>query len=303
MRVACAAVIALTAGIAHAAPPQSKEREQLIAEANAAVVQHRLDEGRRLWRILWEAEHNPKWACNVGQLSSRSGDYMTGREFLLICLSHDPENEVHRIELARVESHLGRLSIKAPVGSMVQLDDKPITPGAEPIWVEPGSYVVSAFKDDAKGVARVDVKAGTTEDVVLRLVAPPAPPTKPQPVVTAKPRVAQPASSQPVWPIWAGGLTAVSAAVAGGIVRGIAEQNRDDAETLATRVGPNRCFGDIPQCQEVRRLSESYFALRSVAVGLWIGAGVVGAGTTVYVLVRPPSSSSPTASIGVGGTW
>src|SRR5689334_19128452 len=102
----------LGAGAAHAAPARQGERDKLIEAANRAKAEGRFDESRRLWRALWDAEGEPVAACNIGQLSSRMEDPVTAVEFLTICVERTPEAQAHRIELARAEAHVGRLSVR-----------------------------------------------------------------------------------------------------------------------------------------------------------------------------------------------
>ncbi|WP_437832300.1 hypothetical protein [Sorangium sp. So ce1153] len=292
----CLAVLLASAG-AHAEPPRRGMREQTIQAANRAVGERRLADARELWRALWEAEQAPEAACNVGQLSSRMGELLTAREYLAICVRLDP-GEAHRIELARVEARLGRLIVQAAPGVTVRVDGRELEPGARETWVRAGDHLVEIERAGRRASAPVLVPAGERRQVTLelpseRLELPPERPARP-----AR-RPSPPPAPGPTWSIYAGLAGAAVAAVVGGTALAIAEDRRVTAFRRARQISPmNGCAVPRPGCDEVTETAEEHFTFRTVAIGAFIGAAVLGAGTGVYWYVRPDG-----ASVGVARRW
>ncbi|WP_437306032.1 hypothetical protein [Sorangium sp. So ce388] len=254
-------------------------------------------DARELWRALWEAEQAPEAACNVGQLSSRMGELVTAREYLAICVRLDP-GEAHRIELARVEARLGRLIVRAAPGVTVRVDGRELEPGARETWVRAGDHLVEIERAGRRASAPVLVPAGERRQVTLelppeRLELPPERPARP-----AR-RPSSPPAPGPIWPMYVGLAGAVTAAVVGGTALAIAEDRRVTAFRHARQISPmNGCAVPRPGCDEVTETAEEYFTLRTVAIGAFIGAAVLGAGAGVYWYVRPDG-----ASVGVARRW
>ncbi|WP_437306044.1 tetratricopeptide repeat protein [Sorangium sp. So ce388] len=292
----CLAVL-LASGDVWSAPPRGPTtRDRTIAAANRAVEERRLGEALVLWRGLWDVERSPEAACNVGQLASRKGELTTAREFLQICVRLDPR-EAHRIELGRVEAHLGRLSIRAATDVVVRVDGRELDSGVREVWVEQGSHIAEIERAGRRASTRVQVAPGERQIVTLELSPDrPAPPVAPRPPPQPAP---PPPQRGPTWPIYAGLAGAGLAAVAGGTALAVAEDRGVAAKRQAFRINPtNGC--DIPQpgCDEVRETAESSFTLRTVAIGAFIGAALLGAGTGIYWVVQPSG-----ASVTVGRQW
>jgi hypothetical protein len=274
------------ASAAEAAPPNP--REEVIAQANRAAEDRRLDESRRHWRTIWDTDASTLAACNVGELSSRMEDLLTAERFLSLCVERGVQEESHRLELAKVRRQLGHVRLKRPDGALVSLDGRELEPGKNETWVLPGHHVLSARRGDRRVEVAVSVAAGEERSVTLEL---------PVERAAARRRAERPARTEgPRWPIYAGAVGAGAAAIAGGVTLALALVARDTAVSGARQVGPNGCFERLPGCDEVRTESERFFTYRTVAVSLLVGAGVLGAGTAVYAIVRP-------TGVAVAGQW
>ncbi|WP_437723897.1 hypothetical protein [Sorangium sp. So ce861] len=285
----CLAVL-LASEVARAEPPRRGMREQTIQAANRAVAEHRLADARELWRALWEAEQAPEAACNIGQLSSRMGELVTAREYLAICV-HLDANEAHRIELARVEARLGRLIVRADPDVTVRVDGRELEPGVRETWVRAGDHLVEIERAGRRASASVLVPAGERRQVTLEL--PPERP-EPRPERPARParRPSPPHAPGPTWPMYVGLAGAATAAVAGGTALALAEDRRVTAVRRANQISPmNGCAVPRPGCDEVTEIAEEHFTLRTVAIGAFIGAALLGAGTGVYWYLQPDGAS------------
>ncbi|WP_437713148.1 hypothetical protein WMF45_45780 [Sorangium sp. So ce448] len=287
----CVAVL-LASGDVCAAPPRAPTtRDRTIAAANRAVEERRLGDALVLWRGLWDAERSPDAACNVGQLASRTGELTTAREFLQICVRLDLR-EAHRIELGRVEAQLGRLSIRAPTDVVVRIDGRELEPGVREVWVEQGSHIAEIERAGREASARVLVPAGERRQVTLEL-----PPERPTPPVRRPPPPPEPG---PTWPIYAGLAGAGLAAVAGGTLLALGEERSDTTTRRAYQLYPGQGCpkSSLPGCDEVRAASQAAGTLRTAALGAFIGAAALGAGTGVYWYLRPDG-----ASVAVARRW
>ncbi|WP_441287947.1 hypothetical protein ACSRUE_38680 [Sorangium sp. KYC3313] len=285
----CLAVLLAAEG-ARAEPPRRGTREQTIQAANRAVAEGRLADARELWQALWNAEKGPEAACNVGQLSSRMGELVTAREYLVLCMRLEPR-ETHRIELARVEARLGHLIVRAAPDVTVRVDGQELESGVRETWVRAGDHLVEIERTGRRASARVVVPAGERRQVTLEL-----PPERPTPPVRRPP---PPPKRGPTWPIHALLGGAATAAVAGGALLAVAEDRRITANRRAFQLYPeNGCAVPRPGCDEVRDTAAEHFAFRTAAIGAFIGAAVLGVGTGVYWYFRPDG-----ASVAVARRW
>jgi hypothetical protein len=274
----------LGSGVARAEPTAQGELGKLIDEANRAAAEGRLDESRRLWRIVWDAYGDTTAACNIGQLSSRIGDPVTAVEFLPICVEKRPEFHAGRLELARAQANVARLTIQAPEGARIFLDGKAISRPRGPVPVKPGVHHVEAELGGRRGKSAALAAAGETLEVVVDIPAPPC----------ASP--ARPVVQGPTWPLVAGIVGSGLGMVAGGTLLALADAQRDSAERRAQAISPSGCVVKSPECDDVRDAATSFFHLRIAAIGVFVGAGMLGIGTAVYAVLRPDGAA-------VAGTW
>lgn len=285
----CLAVL-LAPAVARAEPPRRGMREQTIQAANRAVGERRLADARELWWALWEAEQAPEAACNVGQLSSRMGELVTAQEYLAICVRLDP-GEANRIELARVEARLGRLIVRTDPDVTVRVDGRELDPGVRETWVRAGEHLVEIERAGRRASAPVLVPAGERRQVTLDLL----PERIESPAGAARPparRPSPPPAPGPTWPMYVGLAGAATAAVVGGTALAVAEDRRVTAFRRASQISPNNgCAVPRPGCDEVTEIAEEHVTLRTVAIGAFIGAAVLGAGTGVYWYLQPDGAS------------
>ncbi|KYF95161.1 hypothetical protein BE20_46500 [Sorangium cellulosum] len=218
------------------------------------------------------------------------GDLVTAREYLAICVRLDPD-EAHRIELALVEARLGRLIVRADPGVTVRVDGRELEAGARETWVRAGDHLVEIERAGRRASASVQVPAGERRQVTLELTPerPELPPERP-----ARParRPTPPPAPGPTWPLYVGLAGAVTAAVVGGTALAIAEDRRATVVRRSQQISPaNGCAVPVTGCDEVFELAEEHFTLRKVAIGAFIGAALLGAGTGVYWYLRPDGAS------------
>lgn len=204
--------ILLVALLAQASAPPAGAEDK----AKAKVLLHEgLDFNRQghyaealeKFQAAYAAYPSPKLWFNIGQVERALNHPVEAVEafqkFLALVPDAEPENkEVAKSAVAEIESKLGRVRIKCETpGAEVVIDGKNVgpVPLPEPLWATPGSHRVTiTHVGFAPATENVEVSAGSTALVVIRL-APPSPPAEitPPPAVTEAEGAALPPGTEP----------------------------------------------------------------------------------------------------------
>lgn len=210
----------------------------------------------------------------------------------------------------------GHVSIDAPAGATIAVDEQPIgkAPIAVPIHVTPGTHSIRAALTSGKMLAvTVTAEAGKSTKAVLKEPDPPvapAPPASsappPTPVASATASAAAPPMDQAnATPFWSTrryiGVAVVGAGVlslaAGGYFGGKSHDDADRAAAAGAGLGPSGCTNPAASgCADVRSAQDAQSRDNTLSA-VFIGVGVVALAAGVGLVLWPQSKSSPRAAI------
>lgn len=167
--------------------------EALMAAGKARVAAKDFTGALALFSDAYREFPDPKYFIAIGVALERLGRDLEAADYYQRYLDSPEVDPVRAVEvrkgLAAVDARLGKLQIVVlgPPTSEVQIGDLPwVTPGAAPVRVQPGAYLVRArFPGRTVVEASGSVPAGETVDVRLDLTLRPAPPPIPAPAPPA----------------------------------------------------------------------------------------------------------------------
>jgi len=314
-----AAHILLFALLAQAAPPAPAAQDKAKAQALLSEGTTLYDKGDYLgalekFNTAYAAFPSAKIWFNIGQTNRDLGRPVDAldalQKFLDGAPDASPEDRADaQSSVAELQKRLGQLTIVCDMaGAIIRIDGKALGPAplAKPVWSAPGMHQVTATqKGVAPAVEDVEVSAGASTTVVLRIgqpavsVVPPpvaatAPPVE---IVTAPP----PAGTSQGW--WLGrkwtwvaaGATVVLAGAAAGV--GITVNSRYDEL--------NNSCGSMARIFRVGCDEDDISSLRTrrnVANALWglAGAAAVTTGVLFFVEGRPVAAGPVVAGQTIG---
>lgn len=228
--------------------------------------------------------------------------------------------EAKREKVTRIQEELlprayratGHLRVDGAGAASVAIDGAPARDAGAAIDVLAGKHTVEV-KGAGREPARVDVDAKPGEVVVVELVAVSA--SHPQPPslrVSPQPHLPVLQGDKPSF--WSartilGGSLGVAALFAGGIGAGFVVASNGAAASAAelrSGLAANACAGaPTPACAALKSQVDDQYSSRDRAVGLFIGAGVLGLASAATFLFWPeakrPAPVLPTAAPTSGG--
>jgi PEGA domain len=189
-------------------------------------------------------------------------------------------------------------------GAQLVVGGKPAgqAPLVDPVFVDPGKVVLSAFKDGHETAqVEVEVSAGQELPVGLSLKKVEA---KGAPSVTAAPTatVPPPPPARSKVPALVMGGVGVASLIAGGVLVGVGASASSELHAGAPRGGDGRllCWATpapgsatLPECDEWRSSAANASTVGNVGIGFFVLGGLAAAGTAAYLLW--PRRSSPPA--------
>jgi hypothetical protein len=282
----------------------AQARELYVEGAKAARTGH-AERARLFYTSAWRAQHHWQIAGSLGHVELSLGHYRDAAEHLAFFLRETRDLQTIDArdrstlawDLERAKAKIGVVTtLVEPVGAEVLVDGAPLgrAPLADPVFVDPGRHVIEARLPGYPAVvASRDLVPGATAQLTLKLtqvvaVEPPAPPPVAPP--PAPPPRRGPRANRAI--ILGGAVaTGVLATVGVGLAVGSAVKasaSRDcevgPCEGASTPAGRRDAFDQL-QSQKV--------ALGYAAVGTFVGAAVVGAGTAAYSLLANKRLSFP----------
>ncbi|MEZ4314998.1 MAG: hypothetical protein R3F14_43850 [Polyangiaceae bacterium] len=291
-----------------AAPPElpqgSDELQRAYLEGDAALKQGAFGEAETHFTKAWVLSKSFDVAAALGSTKLELGKYREAAQYLSYALRNalpstrpTTRDRIKRdLDIAR--EHLATIKVTLSLTEATFAVDgavvDPMFLGPE-IYVDPGQRTFEATADTYAPAKRVlDVKAAQLYVVALTLERP----TTPKSAPTAAPT----AQSTP-WPAAVLGATGAAAIVAGAVLVGAAETKKTEAYDLArntlTPEGnptcPTKGPGPTERCDQVRAAAADADLFGNTGIGVFIGAGALLAGATVYMLfIRPdPGPDSP----------
>ncbi|MEZ4298340.1 MAG: PEGA domain-containing protein [Polyangiaceae bacterium] len=280
-----------------AAPSQPADRaDELFAQANEAFDAGKLQEAYDLYQQAWALKRTYDIAGNLGQVELKLGKFRDAAQHLEFTLrlfpptgKSEPREAIRRaFEAARKE--VGTLSIRVNVrGAEVSIDGASVglSPFDAPVFVEPGKRVIEATLE-AHLPTRIELELAKNEsrDLSLALTPKAQPPPPPRNV-----------------PLLLTGFGVSLAAAGTGIGLMLASTERgSDADALLQQLHAAEPDGQCPcgtadQRADLKGLRQDHDLYFNLAVGMFVGAGVLAVGTAAYALT--PSFQKPSAKSAV----
>jgi hypothetical protein len=307
----CAALaapaLASTPAWAQKAPPTADllaRQRALFDQGNKAYDQGRQADAERFYIEAWNLKKSFDVAGNFGNLEADLKKWRFAGELLSYAIREFPAGGKPALRedllkrMAEVQQHVGslRIQVNRP-GAEVFVDGTSVGTSPLPfeIYVDPGNHLVEArLPDFPPAQASVPTTKGPPLDVPLFIYGKGA--------------------NKGV--VVAGAVITGLAAIAGGVFTGLWASKGSDAKSLAGKVPMNdACVagGVSPQpnatCTSLVSALNSQATFGTVAVGSFVGAGVVGLATLTYGLVGARNARStgliiaPTVTAQGGGLF
>jgi tetratricopeptide (TPR) repeat protein len=315
--IRCAAITALLAWVlmmsaprlAQAGPTPAEpagagkkadEADTLFHKGTVAFDAGKLDQAYPLFKAAWALKQTHDIAGNLAQVELALGKHRDAAEHIAYALAHFPPSiqsdrrDKMKKALDGLRQQLGVVTIKVNLPEAnVSMDGKPI--GALPIggevFVEPGAHTVKAELKNYPAVETpLQVGKGASHEVTLTLVqekgAAPTPPELPP-----KKDEPQPGPNKAI--VIAGAGASGAALIAGVVFTAVANGKARAADKLlqpiAQQYGQRACgqTPPVPGCDALHQAREPQYTFSNLALWSFVGAGVVGVGTAVYVLTAP----------------
>ncbi len=298
---------------AGAEPPDliegSDELQRLYLEGDAALKRGDFTMAENLLTKAWALSKSFDVAGKLGDAKLNLLKYREAGQYLSFAVrnalpsTRPKRREIIKNLLDEAKKKLATVKVSMSVVEAKLLIDgaalDPLFMGPE-IYVDPGKHV---FEATAEGYAaeksEVDAKAGEILVVTLTLQrgAPKGVPTTPPPPPTTP------------WPAAVMGGAGGLAIIAGAVLIGAAESKKTEAYDVARntltadgnptcpRTGP----GPNERCDQVRAAAADADVFGNVGIGVFVGAGVLIAGATAYMLFlkpeTPPVAEPPKAAV------
>lgn len=287
--LAGSALVSAPLGAQPASRP-TDQADELFAQGNEAFDGGELDEAYAIYQKAWALKRTYDIAGNLGQVELKLGKFRDAAEHLDFTLrlfpptgKSEPREAIRRaFEAARRE--VGSLSIRVNVqGAAVAIDGKGIglSPFEHTVFVEPGKRVIEAtLEAHLPTRISIEIKKNERREVVLSLTAKAQPPPPPRNV-----------------PLLLTGFGISLAAAGTGVGLMIASTGKTaEADALRDALVAGELDGRCPCGSDEDRarlkgLREEHDLTFNIAVGMFIGAGVLALGTAAYALT--PSFQRP----------
>jgi tetratricopeptide (TPR) repeat protein len=355
--IVVAASAALSAGPAHAQPPQqaaplsaeaAARADELFKAGNNDVRQQKWVEAEAKFIAAFELNRSYDIAANLGHTQFRLGKHREAAEHLQFALRSWPitgekeRRELAAKRLAELRKLLASVTIRVSVpGATVFVDGKEVgrSPLADEVFLEPGPRTIEAkLAGYADAKQAIDATKGSSPEVTLAMQAA-APTSRSGGGVTGGTVRQEPsgarlgagsseegnagapggggASSGPNMALGIGGLSVTGLGLVAGIVfAAVSNARSDEARELRSQLvrdgGPRPCLMPAlaERCGDVDSAFKARDAFGDAAVWSFIGTGIAGASTVIYVLVTPKSRVQAAPVMGpragglvVSGAW
>ena len=261
----------------------SAEAARHYEEGVKAAKSERWNKAHEEFLAAWKLKQHYQIAANLGRAELQIGKYRDAAEHLAYFLREAPnvdgaERAAAQAMLDKARAKVGALRVGVnPEGAEISIDGVPVgkSPLPHEVFVEPGSRTFAArLKGYAPAEVSLDVAAGSSHQVVLRLVENPTAERRQPSLVPA----ATTGEGGPNKGILIGGMAATAIAAGVGAVFAIV------SESAAT------------EQERVDRMNASFWS--------FIASGALGTGTLVYALLAPwsePKSGTKDVRVSVAG--
>lgn len=290
---------------------------RLFDQGRAAALKGDWQGSYTAQRAAYEKYPHPEIAGALGDSAFALGKYPEAIGLLSRNLRESAslpadERAAKEKRIADAKARCGTLFIDAPDGALVKVDGAPVGkhPLGEMLYLLPGSHEVELVSAAGASKQKVEIRAGEGTRVEARAAAGADSGARPAPStgspsrgpVAAKPPGGErpPSEARSPLPVVLLGAAAGLGVVAGAVLLGVSASKEDEAAGKLAELGSvNRpCFS--ARCLEIDGLLAEGDALGSAALGVWIGAGIVGgAAATVAILRRAKKPASAATMVPV----
>lgn len=289
-----------TAAVAPAPDPgEGDELSRLYNEGYNAFQAGEFEKAEQRLQRAWALSKSYDIAGTLGSAKLELGKYREAALYLSFALRNalpstraTVRDRIKR-DLDGARTHLATIKLTVNLAeAKVAIDGAIVDPlflGAE-VYVDPGKRNFEAMAEGyTTATSSIEVKAGEVQVVTLtleRTAAPKGGGTAPPPAPTTQ--------STPLPAAILGGAGGL-AIIVGAVLIGAAESSKRTAYDLSidtlTPDGnptcPRQGPGPTERCDDLRSSAQNADAFGNVGIGVFIGAGVLIAGATAYMLFRP----------------
>lgn len=311
--VGTVAMVPLSSGGAHAAPPAGKsdvatdKARQLHIEGDELYKQGDYARARVSFVAAWALKKNWQLAGSLGDCEVKLGFYRDAAEhlayFLRMSPMQPPSDDATKL-YKEAQAKVARLDISVDLpGADVVVDGRFVgkSPMEDPVFVEPGSHDVEVRLGEKLRTFHVELAKGSPSPLVVALATAQK---KPSP------------QDGPKLPILLGGAALGLGAVGAGIgLMAAAGGKGADADAVLQQMKAANVVCTRPPvtgpCQDIVSLRQSHDTLHNVALPLFVSGGVVAVAALSYALWPrdngTPKSTGfhvvPLAGPDGGGLW
>lgn len=308
------AAAALVGAIASASPTfaqpsadQTSQATQFFDKGTSLYKQSRWTEAEVQFQKAWDLRRSFDVAANLGDCELEIGQHREAAEHLAFAMREFPltgkpalrNRLAQRLAVARAQVGTFEIRVSEP-GAQVSIDGRSVglAPINEEVFVDPGTHTVEAKLGDYEtGRATVEVVKGASKRVVIALVK----------------RVDQRSGGAegPNKAVIIGGAAVTGVALLTGAVLAIVATGKGsdaDSKLEELRQAGGGCKANASACQTIDSDLATRDKLSNASMGVFIGAGAVGAATLAYALFAPRGRAAtsglrivPTVGVGQGG--
>ena len=300
--IGAVAMVPLTPGGAHAAPPTGKsdvatdKARQLHMEGDELYKQGDYERARVSYVAAWALKKNWQLAGSLGDCELKLGFYRDAAEHLAYFLrsspTQPPSDDAMKL-YKEAQAKVSRLDISVDLpGADVVVDGKFVgkSPLVDPIFVEPGPHTVELRLGEKLKSFQVDLAKGVPHPMSVALAG-------------------SGEYSGPKLPIILGGAGLGLVALAAGIgFTAAANGKSTDAKTLRGQVGSgSACFAQpsSPTCVTLQSAADSKNTLSNLAMVSFIAGGafaLTSAGLGVWSASSPKTGATVRVAPVVGAS-
>ncbi|MFS8070315.1 MAG: tetratricopeptide repeat protein, partial [Byssovorax sp.] len=311
--IGAVAMVPLTSGGAHAAPPAGKsdvatdKARQLHVEGDDLYTQGDYARARVSYVAAWALKKNWQLAGSLGDCELKLGFYRDAAEhlayFLRMSPTQPPSDDATKLyNEAQAKTARLNLAVDLP-GADVVVDGKFVgkSPLVDPVFVEPGAHAVEIRLGEKLKTFHVDLAKGAPHPLSVALAG-------------SQGRTSE--DNGPKLPILLGGAALSLGALGAGIGLMAASGGKGaDADAVLQQMQAAKVVCTQPPvagpCQDIVSLRQSHDTLHNAALPLLVGGGVLAVATLSYALWPRGGASPKTTGLRVipvvgaeaGGLW
>lgn len=269
---------------------------KLLAQGNKAFKAGKFAEAESAYEQAFAVKKVHDIAANLGMAEFAQGKMRDAAEHLAVGLRLFPitgepaQREQIQKTFDQCKGSVGAVKVNVNAkGALVYVDGKLAgeAPLPDKVFVEPGTYTFEAKADGYKPMKQqVTADKASTAEVTFNLAV--------LPKEKQRIFVEVPAKRRSLVPAFVAGGAAVAAAGVGLGLYLFSNQREWDMKVLNKTIGASNCRPPVnaPKCPDLLNIAGEVDTFRYVAVGTFIGAGVLVLGGLTYLLWPTPKAKT-----------